>query len=316
MPNQTALGQTRERAEVLRRLHTESGLLVLVNVWDVASAQAVAAAPGCQAVATASAAIAAAHGYPDGERIPVELMLAAVGRVAAAVDLPTTADLESGYGDVDTTVRRAVALGVAGANLEDALRPCRPLSGWSSRRSASPPLKVCHWFSTPEPTATCSRRASHQRRCSPTPFSGGQAFLDAGADCVFVPGCTDPEAISTLVDRFGPERLSLLAVPVFQLPGNCSGSVSPGCPMAPRPTGTPWPPSPTWRPRGEPRLFTPRHRSARRLPTTSDAPDSIRRPAGRSMLTEPRLAASSGVAHDVAAASNRESVRAGLSPTP
>ncbi len=64
MPDQPAQGQTREHAEVLRRLHTEPGLLVLVNVWDVASAQAVAGVPGCQAVATASAAIAAAHATP------------------------------------------------------------------------------------------------------------------------------------------------------------------------------------------------------------------------------------------------------------
>jgi 2-methylisocitrate lyase-like PEP mutase family enzyme len=123
MPDRATSCRARERAEVLRRLHTDPGLLVLVNVWDVASARAVAAAPGCQAVATASAAIAAAHGYPDGERIPLDLMLAAVGRIAAAVDLPITADLESGYGDVGTTIRRAVQLGVAGANLEDALCP-------------------------------------------------------------------------------------------------------------------------------------------------------------------------------------------------
>lgn len=164
MPDPAALSQARDRADVLRRLHTEPGLLVLVNVWDVASARAVAAAAGCQAVATASAAIAAAHGYPDGERIPVDLMLAAVGRIAAAIDLPTTADLESGYGDVDTTIRRAVQLGIAGANLEDALRPLAsavPTVEQAVRASAAEGVP---WSSTPAPTATYTRRASRQRR--------------------------------------------------------------------------------------------------------------------------------------------------------
>lgn len=91
MPEQPSLSYTRERAEVLRRLHIQPDLLVLVNVWDVASATAVAAVPGSRAVATASAAIAAGHGYPDGERIPVEH--ACHDRPDRhRVDLPTTAD--------------------------------------------------------------------------------------------------------------------------------------------------------------------------------------------------------------------------------
>ena len=65
-------------------------------MWDVASASVVAGDPGTRALATASHSIAAALGYPDGERIPVDLMLDMVGRIAAAVDLPVTADLEAG----------------------------------------------------------------------------------------------------------------------------------------------------------------------------------------------------------------------------
>jgi 2-methylisocitrate lyase-like PEP mutase family enzyme len=213
MPDQAALSRARERAEVLRRLHTEPGLLVLVNVWDVASARAVAAVPGCQAVATASAAIAAAHGYPDGERIPVDLMLAAVGRIAAAVDLPTTADLESGYGGVDTTIRRAVQLGVAGANLEDALRPLP-----SAIRMVEQAVDAAAAEGVPLVLNARTDRYLQPQGQLPAALledalQRGQAFLDAGADCVFVPGCTNPEAIATLVDRFGPGRLSLLAVP-------------------------------------------------------------------------------------------------------
>ncbi|MEI5582840.1 isocitrate lyase/phosphoenolpyruvate mutase family protein, partial [Agromyces sp. CCNWLW208] len=93
-------------AAELRRLHDDPHLLQVVNVWDVASARAVAALPETRALATASHAIAATFGYPDGERIPVDLMLDMVGRIAAAVDVPVSADLEAGYGDPGETVRR------------------------------------------------------------------------------------------------------------------------------------------------------------------------------------------------------------------
>ena len=110
----------RERCSAL---HTDPALLRLVNVWDVASARVVAQTEGTQALATASHAIAAMYGYEDGEQIPLDLMLEAVGRVVDAVDLPVTADLEGGYGDAGETCRRAIGLGVVGANIEDQMKP-------------------------------------------------------------------------------------------------------------------------------------------------------------------------------------------------
>ncbi len=88
-----------ETAAELRRLHTAPELLQVVNVWDVVSARAVAALPETRAIATASHSIAATFGYDDGEQIPVELMLDMAGRIARAVDVPVSADLEAGYGD-------------------------------------------------------------------------------------------------------------------------------------------------------------------------------------------------------------------------
>src|SRR3954470_4188097 len=110
----------REKAEELRRLHAAPEPLVLVNAWDAASARVVAGTPGCRAIATASWSIAVAHGFPDGEAIPLDAMLAAVKVVADAVELPVTADLERGYGDAGETVRRALEAGAVGCNLEDA----------------------------------------------------------------------------------------------------------------------------------------------------------------------------------------------------
>ena len=112
-----------DQAAELRRLHDDPALLVMVNVWDVISATTLAGLDGCRAIATASHSIAAAAGYPDGEHIPRDEMLQAAGRIAAAVDVPVSADLEAGYGDAGETIRRAVGEGIVGANLEDELKP-------------------------------------------------------------------------------------------------------------------------------------------------------------------------------------------------
>src|SRR6266853_1590432 len=93
-----SLKEQAEKALVLLRLHGGPEILVLPNVWDVASARLVEHA-GFKAIATSSAAIANSLGYPDGERISRAEMLAAVKRITGKVTLPVTADLEAGYGD-------------------------------------------------------------------------------------------------------------------------------------------------------------------------------------------------------------------------
>jgi len=107
------------RAELFRRLHLEPQILVLPNAWDVASAKALAAVPGCRALATSSAAVARSLGYEDGEHAPGAVMIEANARIAAAVDVPVTGDLEAGYGDPVGTARGAWAGGLVGINFED-----------------------------------------------------------------------------------------------------------------------------------------------------------------------------------------------------
>src|SRR3982074_823269 len=102
------------KAESFRRFHLEPPILVLPNAWDVASAKQLAALPGCRALATTSAAVARALGWEGGEQAPVEEMLQANGRIAAAVELPVTGDLEHGYGDPVATARRAWDAGLVG----------------------------------------------------------------------------------------------------------------------------------------------------------------------------------------------------------
>lgn len=203
----------KELAARFRRLHHRPEILVLVNAWDVASARAMAGVLGCEAIATASHSIAAAHGYEDGENIPRDLMLTAIGRIAAAVDLPVTADLESGYGDVPGTVSAAVRLGAVGGNIEDAMCPLQEAvraveaavdAGRGSEfvLNARTDAYVRDWPGRSSPGAALREAV---RR--------GTAFLEAGADCVFVPGCNARDDIEELVAAFGPGRLSLLGTP-------------------------------------------------------------------------------------------------------
>jgi 2-methylisocitrate lyase-like PEP mutase family enzyme len=114
-----------ERVETFRKLHQE-GLLVLPNAWDAASAR-VFEEVGARAIATTSGGVAAVHGYPDGNRLPRALAVAAVERIARTVRVPVSADIEAGYGDtpdeVCETVRGVIAAGAVGINLEDGSGP-------------------------------------------------------------------------------------------------------------------------------------------------------------------------------------------------
>jgi 2-methylisocitrate lyase-like PEP mutase family enzyme len=113
------LARLSAQADALRALHLGKDLLVLANVWDVASARLVAGL-GHPAIATASAAVTASLGYPDEDSIPAEEMFAAVGRIAAAVEVPVTADVEAGYGlESVELVGRLLGAGAVGLNLED-----------------------------------------------------------------------------------------------------------------------------------------------------------------------------------------------------
>ena len=129
MENQVA------KANRFRELHRGPKTLVLPNIWDVAGARVLEEA-GVAAIATTSAGIAFALGYPDGERISREEMFSVVARIAAKVRLPVTADAEAGYGDrpedAALTARAVIEAGAVGLNLEDGTDdPEQPLTGLS-----------------------------------------------------------------------------------------------------------------------------------------------------------------------------------------
>ena len=202
-----------DKAAELRRLHTDPELLVLVNVWDVASAKVVAGLPGCRAVATASHSIAASFGYPDGEQIPAALMIEAVGRIAAAVSLPVTADLEAGYGDVAETIRKAIGVGVVGANIEDEMRPLDEAVAGVRAAVRAGEAEGVPFVLNARTDAYLLDSGRDPAELLADAIERGRAFLDAGADCVFVPGRLDAEVVRQLVDGIGQQKVSILALP-------------------------------------------------------------------------------------------------------
>ncbi|GAB3763588.1 2-methylisocitrate lyase-like PEP mutase family enzyme [Nocardioides ginsengisegetis] len=204
---------TIERGAELLRLHRDPKLLSLVNVWDVISATVVAAVEGTTALATASHSIAATYGYPDGENIPLDTMLDMVGRIVASTSLPVTADLEGGYGDPAETIRRAIGVGVVGANIEDQLRPLAEAAGNVEKMMKVAAEEGVDFVLNARTDAFAKARDRDPAESLQDAVERGKAYLDAGAPLVFVPARLNEEQVETLVGAFGPQRLSMIAIP-------------------------------------------------------------------------------------------------------
>lgn len=199
--------QQKQKAQALLAMHRSGDVLVLPNVWDVASARIVEDA-GYRALATTSAGIAASLGYPDGQKIPRAEMLEVIARIAHAVKVPVTADVESGYGTgpdaAKITALAVIEAGAVGMNLEDSPGESgSPLSALAAQvekiravreaaASAGVPIVLnartdVYLMQVGEPS---SRYDETLRRLS--------AYRDAGADCVFAPGLGDAATIKRL----------------------------------------------------------------------------------------------------------------------
>jgi 2-methylisocitrate lyase-like PEP mutase family enzyme len=198
-----------ERAAHFRRLH-EQRPLVLPNAWDPASAREIARA-GAAAVATTSAAVSWAHGVADGERMDRDTAVLAVRRIAAAVPVPVTADVEGGYGvgspeDVVETVRAVLAAGAVGINLEDSaggalLAPERHAERLQAARAAARAAGIDLVINARTDPYLLGAGAAEGRLAET--IRRGRAYRAAGADCVFVPGVVDRDTIAALVREIG-----------------------------------------------------------------------------------------------------------------
>jgi 2-methylisocitrate lyase-like PEP mutase family enzyme len=194
------------KADRLRQFHLKPPILVLPNAWDVASAKQFAALPGCRALATTSAAVARSLGWEDGEQAPVEVMLRANERIAAAVDLPVTGDLEHGYGDPVGTARHAWGAGLVGINFED--------STDDGYVPLDEQVEMIRAIREAVPELVINARVDvyiRETGAIDEAVERGNAYLDAGADCVYPIACP-VSAVADLAGRIdGP--INVLAIP-------------------------------------------------------------------------------------------------------
>ena len=206
----------RKKAEDFLALHHADGILALCNTSDVGAARVVVEA-GFPAVATSSAGVAWMLGYPDGEIIPRADMLDAVRRIAEAVDVPVTADMEAGYGHapetVAETVRLTIEAGAVGINIEDSDAQAKghPLLGFELSldriRAACAAAEA-----SGVPMVINARTDGFFGGGNDDAFAEtvrrGNAYLEAGAGCVFVPFVRDAGTIGRLCPEIaGPVNI-------------------------------------------------------------------------------------------------------------
>lgn len=190
------------RAELLRSLHVPGDPLIVTNVWDAASARAVASAAGVQALATASHSISEARGVTDGEGLTLEQAMDAAAIVVRAVDLPVSVDFERGYAadaaEVAGNVQRLAEVGAAGLNFEDSLdaTSMRPLAEQVERVGA-----VRAGANASGVPLVINARVDSLRRGETieAAVERANAYLAAGGDVAFVLGLDTVELVTRAV---------------------------------------------------------------------------------------------------------------------
>lgn len=202
---------TAEKATLLQELHAAPELLLVVNVWDAITAKVVAETPGTKALATPSHGIAASRGYPDGEKIPRDEMIAEIALIVrTAGDLPVTADLEAGYGDPGGTVARAIEVGAVGANLEDQMKPLdEAVKAVEAAVAAAQSAGVDFVLNA----RTDAFLKTDPETALAEAITRGRAYLDAGASNFFVPGKLDEDQVARLVGELGERKVNLIGIP-------------------------------------------------------------------------------------------------------
>jgi 2-methylisocitrate lyase-like PEP mutase family enzyme len=211
----------REKAETLLSLHTSGNLLILPNVWDPIGAR-ILQAKGFPAVATASAAVSASLGYKDGERIKRTTLIETIGRIARSVDVPVTADIESGYGTtvsgLEDTIQAVIDAGVVGINIEDGLEEggaLRSIEDQCARISAVRQLTARHGLHLVINARIDSYLSSSFlgiADATEDAASRAEAYSRAGADCIYPIGPGDEETVRALRARID-SPINILGAP-------------------------------------------------------------------------------------------------------
>ncbi len=194
-----------DKANQFKSLHVPGTPIVLYNIWDAGSANAIAK-KGAKAVATGSWSVAAAQGYKDGEAIPLEFVLQIVRRIADTVDIPLTVDFEGGYAaDAETlirNVRQVIQAGAIGVNFEDQVVGDSSLYDISDQANRIKAVREA--AKQEEVPLFINARTDVFLKAGPDADHGvlidealkrGAAYTAAGADGFFVPGLSDSDLI-------------------------------------------------------------------------------------------------------------------------
>jgi 2-methylisocitrate lyase-like PEP mutase family enzyme len=200
----------KKKAQTFLSLHSRNELLVLPNIWNPIGAR-ILEIKGFPAVATAGAAVSASLGYKDGERIKLSTLLDIIGRIARSVEIPVSADIESGYAaslsDLKDTIREVIDSGVVGINVEDSLKEgeaLRPIDEQCERIAAVRDVSNRHGLHLViNARVDCFLSGVFQtkeERIEET-VSRAEAYAEAGADCIYPIGQGDRETLTTLRKR-------------------------------------------------------------------------------------------------------------------
>ncbi|CAM4409459.1 isocitrate lyase/PEP mutase family protein [Palleronia rufa] len=204
MTNQT------KRAEAFRALHIPGNPLVLYNIWDAGGAKALVDA-GAPAVATGSWSMAAAHGFEDGEAIPLDLVLKLVERITASVDCPVTVDFEGGYAqspdDIAANVGRLIDCGAIGLNFEDQIVGRTGLHAVEDQvarlravRKAADDAGLPFFINARTDLFLKNEAGAEHALLIEEAIARQNSYAEAGADGYFIPGLTDPTLISRICE--------------------------------------------------------------------------------------------------------------------
>lgn len=200
-----------EKARMFAALHVNT--FVLPNAWDVATAR-IFEEENFQAVATTSAGVAFAMGYRDGQRIPASEMLSVIRRIASALTVPVSADVEAGYGDPIGTAEAVWEAGAVGINLEDVTGDDE-----STQVPVDHQVEVIRRIRAAVPDLVVNARTDiflmgigEEKSRLKRAQERLAAFADAGAQCVFAPGIKDPSLIRELTSSIAAP-LNILAGP-------------------------------------------------------------------------------------------------------
>jgi 2-methylisocitrate lyase-like PEP mutase family enzyme len=201
--------------QTFRRLHEGPGLLLLPNAWDAVTARLIESLGG-MAIATTSAGLAWSHGYPDGNALPEDTLIAAIRTIARVIRVPLTVDIEAGYSDdpgaVVRLVDRAQGIGVAGINIEDGAGSCDLLCKKIAALRNHVTNANLDLFINARTDIYLRGIASGDAAIEEV-IARAARYRAAGCDGLFVPGLIAAGAMATISAAIAPMPLNIMAVP-------------------------------------------------------------------------------------------------------